>query len=138
MAFWLAHVHPIWMLVSLAMGFLTLRAGLALRTARRTGVRKNAADYKRHLRFAKPTMGMLWVGFAAGLASAVFLRGWDAFGSLHGLTSTVVLVGFSATAVLGRQHETGARKDPEFHGILGLVSMLGAALAFGTGFVLLP
>ena len=137
-AFYLAFVHPVWMVASLGCGVLTLRAGLRLRSARRRGIRKGAHDYRRHLRFAKPTLVMLWLGFAMGLASAAFLRGWDLFGTAHGLISVTALGLFTATATLGRRLEKGATRDPEVHGLLGLGSMLAAAAAFGTGLVLLP
>jgi hypothetical protein len=137
-SFYLAHVHPLWMLASIALAAMTLRAGLRLRTARRRGLRKQAADYRAHLRLAKPTLLMLWTGFALGLGSAVFIRGWDAFGTAHGIVSSSALVLFTATALLGRRLETGTSRDPEVHGLLGLLSVLAAGAAFGTGFVLLP
>ncbi len=138
LSFYLAHVHPLWMLTSIALSVMTLRAGMRLRNARRRGVRKNPADYRAHLKLAKPTILLLWLGFAAGLASAVFLRGWDAFGSAHGIVSSVALATFTATAVLGRCLELGRVRDPELHALLGLFSVLAAIAAFGTGFVLLP
>ncbi len=137
-SFYLAYLHPVWMLASLAMAVVTLRAGLRLRTARRRGIRKDAADYRSHLRFAKPTMGMLLIGFGAGLLSVVLLRGWDVFSTAHGFVSTTALVLFLATAALGRRLEKGQSREPEIHGILALLSVFSGAAAFGTGFVLLP
>ncbi len=137
-AYYLAHVHPAWMLVSITMAVLTLRAGLRLRTARRRGLRKSAADYRAHLKLAKPTIVMLWIGFAAGLASSLFIRGWDAFATAHGLVSSTALALFTATAILGRRLELGSYRDPDRHALLGLLSVLAAGAAFGTGFVLLP
>lgn len=138
LSFYLAHVHPVWMLVSIALSVLTLRAGLRLRGARRRGVRRRAADYRAHLRLAKPTLLMLWVGFALGLASAAFLRGWPVFDSAHGIVGTAALALFTATAVSGRRMERGANREPDLHALLGVLSVLAAGAAFGTGFVLLP
>jgi hypothetical protein len=47
------------MLASLALAAATLRAGLALRRARRLGQRRSAAAYRRHIRLAKPTLAMV-------------------------------------------------------------------------------
>ena len=137
-AFWLAFVHPLWMIVSLSCGVLTLRAGLRLRSARRRGTRRGAADYHRHLRFAKPTLAMLWLGFFGGLASSLWLRGWELLATAHGWISVLALGLFTVTGVLGRRLELGQSREPERHGLLGLVAMLAAAAAFGTGLVLLP
>lgn len=137
-AFYLAYLHPAWMLTSLAMSVATLRAGLRLRTARRRGIRKSAEEYRRHLRLAKPTLAMLLVGFGSGLASVAFLRGWDLFGTAHGVVGSVALGLFLATGLLGRRLEHGLTRDPERHGLLALLALLAAAAAFGTGFVLLP
>ncbi len=137
-SFYLAHVHPVWMLASIALSVATLRAGLRLRAARRRGLRRSADHYRGHLRLAKLTIVMLWLGFAAGLASSVFLRGWDALGTAHGFVGSTALALFTATAILGRRLERGTARDPEIHGWSGLLSVLAAAAAFGTGLVLLP
>jgi hypothetical protein len=148
------------MLGSLALAFLTLRAGLALRRARRLGHARSAAAYRRHLRLAKPTLLCVAVGFAAGIASSVGLRGWDAFGTAHGGVAVAALAAFLATGALGRRLEraSAARSEPtrglasreenevttarsravEWHARLAALAVLLAAAAIGTGFVLLP
>lgn len=138
LAFYLAYLHPLWMLGSLALAAATLRAGLALRRARRLGQRRSAAAYRRHLRLAKPTLLCVALGFAGGIASSVFLRGWDALASAHGAIAVVALVLFLATGALGRRLERGVGRAVEWHARLAALAVLAAAAAIGTGFVLLP
>jgi hypothetical protein len=126
------------MLLSLAAGALTLRAGLALRRARVRGQRRTAADYRRHLRLAKPALAMLVLGFAGGLASSLWLRGWPALESAHGLVASAALAALLATGALGRRLERGRREHVEWHARLAAVATLLSAAALGTGLVLLP
>lgn len=137
-AFYLAYLHPLWMLGTLALAAATLRRGLALRRARRLGQRPSAAAYRRHLRLAKPTLALLVLGFAAGIVSALWLRGWQALETAHGLVACTALVAFLATGVLGRRLERGARRGIEWHARLAACAVLLAAAAIGTGLVLLP
>jgi hypothetical protein len=126
------------MLMSLALAAAALRAGLALRRARRIGQRRSAEAYRRHLRLAKPALAFLAVGFAGGLASSVGLRGWDAFETAHGLVASSALASFLATGTLGWRLEHGKSRAVEWHARLAALSVLLAAAALGTGFVLLP
>jgi hypothetical protein len=137
-AFYLAYLHPLWMLASLALTAATLRAGLALRRARRLGQRRSAAAYRRHIRLAKPTLAMVVLGFAGGIASSLWLRGWQALESAHGLVACAALAAFLSTGALGRRLERGARDGIEWHARLAACAVLLAAAAIGTGLVLLP
>ena len=138
LAFWLAYVHPAWMIASLALAILTLRAGLRLRRARRLGLRRKAADLQRHLRLAKPAVAMILLGFAGGPVSAVWLRGWDAFHTFHAWIAMTAVALYVATAVLGRRLERGRGRPVEAHARLALLATFAAAAAFVAGFVLLP
>ena len=82
--------------------------------------------------------GVLALGFAGGLASSVLLRGWDAFGTVHGLVASAALASFLATGALGWRLEHGRSRAVEWHARLAALSVLLAAAALGTGFVLLP
>jgi hypothetical protein len=135
---WLAYAHPLFMLASLALAGLTLRAGLALRRVRRLGARRDGRAYARHLRLAKLTIALLPFGFAAGIASAVGLRGWSALGSAHGWIGSGTLALFLATALLGRALERRASEARDAHALLGVLAALCAAASLFTGFVLLP
>ena len=137
-AFYLAYLHPAWMLLSLGLAALALRAGLALRRARRLGQRRTADAYRRHLRLAKPALLLLALGFAGGIASALWLRGWDAFETAHGLVASAALAALLATGALGWRLEHGRSRAVEWHARLAALSVLLAAAAIGTGFVLLP
>lgn len=145
--FWLAHVHPAWMLAAIALAALALRAGLRLRAARRgAGMSAGAARAAlraRHILLGKIAVLAIGLGFGGGLVSVVWLRGWQVFGSAHGLVACAALVLFVSTAVLGRRLERGLqsgadRRARRRHAALGLLALLAAAAAFGTGFVLLP
>jgi hypothetical protein len=143
---WLAYAHPAFMLAALGLALFALRAGLALRRARRLGVRRDGRAYARHLRLAKLAVALLPLGFAAGIASAVMLRGWEALGSAHGLISSATLALFLAAAFVGRKLERGgsaarvggARVTPDAHALLAVLAALCAAASLFTGFVLLP
>lgn len=148
-AFWLAHAHPAWMLAAIALAALALRAGLRLRSARRgresaapdaAGAEMRAALRARHILLGKIAVLAIGLGFGGGLASVVWLRGWQVFGSAHGLVACAALALFVCTAVLGRRLESGAGhgRARRRHAALGLLALLAAAAAFGTGFVLLP
>jgi len=126
------------MLLSLALVGATLRAGLALRRARRLGQRRSSEAYRRHLRLAKPALVLIALGFAAGLASSLWLRGWSAFETAHSLVASAALATFVATGTLGWRLEHGTSRAVEWHARLAALSVLLAAAAIGTGLVLLP
>jgi hypothetical protein len=126
------------MLVSLALAAATLRAGLRLRAGRLRGARGLAGERRRHLRLAKLSVPLVLAGFLSGPASAVWLRGWDAFGSLHAWIASLAVLLFAATAWLGRRLEHGDLRWRELHALLAVSALLAGAAALGTGFVLLP
>jgi hypothetical protein len=126
------------MLSSLVLVGLALRAGLALRRARRLGQRRSAEAYRRHLRLAKPALVLIALGFTGGIASSAWLRGWGVFETAHGLVASAALATFLATGALGWQLEHGRSRAVEWHARLAALSVLLAAAAIGTGFVLLP
>ena len=132
------------MLASIALGAATLRSGLRLRSARRRGLRRPPGAMRQHLRRAKPTLVLLALGFTLGPASALWLRGWEPFETAHAWLSSLALLLFLATGILGHALERGRVRRAlrpravEVHGLLGVLSLLAAAAAFGSGFVLLP
>ena len=138
LASYLAYGHPLFMLATIGLALATLRAGLALRRARRLGERRTPQQLARHLRLAKSTLTLVPLGFGAGLASAVWLRGFDPLASAHGWVASGTLALFLATGFLGARLERGRLGARDAHALLGLLAALAAAAAFGTGFVLLP
>jgi hypothetical protein len=137
-AYWLAYAHPVFMLAALGFALMALRLGLGLRSARRLGERRDARTYARHLRLAKLAVALLPLGFAAGIASAVLLRGWSALTSAHGWISSGTLALFLAAAFFGRELERGAKDAHDNHALLAVLAALCAAASLFTGFVLLP
>jgi hypothetical protein len=126
------------MLFSLALALLALRAGLRLRRARLGLLQRSPGLRRRHLRLAKPAAALVLAGFLLGPVSAAWLRGWDPFGSFHGVLGLLVASLFGAAAVLGRRLERGRSRAAELHGWLGALAVLGALVAAVAGFVLLP
>ena len=118
--------------------FVALRAGLEIRRRRLRGQPPQAALRSRHLRFARPAVVLVVVGFVAGPVSAVLLRGWEVFGTLHAAIGGVAALSFVAAAVLGHRLEGGERKAREAHARVAALAALVAALAAVAGFVLLP
>jgi hypothetical protein len=125
------------MLASLALAILALRAGLAMRKRRTRGLGPKSGLMRRHLALAKPAVGLVLVGFGGGVVSAVMLRSWEPFDSLHGLVGLVVAALFALTGYAGQRAARG-RGGAGTHGLLGLSAVLLAALTAFAGFVLLP
>ena len=126
------------MAVSLVVAFLALRAGLALRRARRTGEGRAPDLRPRHLRWAKPAVLLVAVGFAGGPLSMVWLRGREAFGTLHAALGAVALLLFAGAALLGRRMERGRAFPRDAHALLGALALLAGLVAAVAGFAILP
>lgn len=141
-AFYLAYLHPVWMLCAIALALAALRSGLSLRRGRLGERSASPAERGRlrglHLRFAKFALPALYLGALFGLCSAVWLRGWSPLASAHGMLGMLTLALFTGAAVFGRSLEAGERRFASRHGMLGLAGTLATALTFGSGFVLLP
>ncbi|MFP8879444.1 MAG: DUF4079 family protein [Myxococcota bacterium] len=134
----LAYAHPLWMVASIALCTLALRAGLALRRTRVKRRRRTADLLSAHLRFAKPAVVVIAIGFAAGPISAVWLRDWAPISTFHSWLGIVVFALFVSAAVLGRRLERGRGRPVEAHAILAGLAVLFAAAAAIAGFILLP
>ena len=126
------------MLAALGLAARAFALGLRMRRARLRGTRRDPATRRSHLRVAKPAVVMLLAGFAVGPASALWLRGWDPFRSIHALIATLAMLLFAASGVLGRRLERGRGRPLEAHAVIGLAAMLAGAASFATGFALLP
>lgn len=126
------------MSLTLLLAAAALRAGLALRRARRSGARRRAADLRRHLRLARPAVLLVLAGFLAGPVSAVWLRDWDPFRTAHAWLALLAVALFASAGLLGHRLARGRGGSPDRHGLLGLLAVLTAVAALGTGLVLLP
>ncbi len=126
------------MLLSLALASLALRTGLALRRARRGRGRRSPTLRRSHLRLARPAVLLLLVGFVAGPISAVWLRGWEALETFHGVLGVIAAALFAWAGVLGQRIARGRSYARDTHALLGVLGILGGALAAVAGFSLLP
>ncbi len=126
------------MTATLLLAAATLRLGLRLRRMRQKSQRRPPELRRRHLRLAKATVTGVAIGFVAGPLSALLLRDWTPFGTLHAWVGSAVAALFFAAAVIGRRLERGESRSRDLHGLLGLIAVLGGALAAMAGFVLLP
>lgn len=126
------------MVASLAGVALALRAGMALRRARRTGERRAPDLRRRHLRVAKPAVAAVALGFAGGPLSMLWLRDRAPFETAHAWLGAAALALFAAAAVLGRRIERGRSRALDAHALLGVLGALLAGAAAVAGFVLLP
>lgn len=91
-----------------------------------------------HLRFAKPAVAMLLVGFVGGPISWVWLRGGEPLATLHGFVGLGVAALFAAAAAAGHRIEKHGSRAYDVHAVLGGLAILLAAVAAVAGFVLLP
>lgn len=139
---WLAYAHPVWMILSLAVVVLALRAGLRLRQQRQGRpaivARPRGELLAAHLRLAKPAVVLVLVGFVAGPISAVWLRGFEPFSKFHGWLGLLAAALFALAAFWGHALETGRSREASRHGMTAGLALLVAALGAVAGFVLLP
>ena len=77
------------MVVSVLLCGASLRAGLVLRRTRRFRTRRPPGLRETHLRFAKPAVIAVLIGFLGGPISAVLLRSWEPFRTFHGVVGLV-------------------------------------------------
>jgi hypothetical protein len=126
------------MALTLALVFLALRAGLAMRRARQRGKEKPPGLRARHMALARPAVILAGVGLLSGPISAFFLRDWAPMQTLHGWLALSAGVLLLAAGAVGRRLAAGTSRSLEIHARLGLLGALAAALAAFAGFVLLP
>jgi hypothetical protein len=150
---WLAYGHPAWMLIAIAMAVLALRAlaslgsrapqmpALATRSSARSPSRSScsASSPDRSpcgsCAAARPTR--------RPTPSSPPLRGRAPYETAHAFLATFAAALFASVAILGRRLERGSgrsrsRRMVDAHAALALLGTLAAAVAFATGFVLLP
>ncbi len=135
------YVHPAFMVATLALVLLALRHGLAMRSARSGGDlgRYSRKEHReRHLRFGKPAIALLVVGFLGGLATTAFWQGEAPLTTFHGLLGSLALLAFGAVARFGGRLEEGDLSAREAHAWAAFVAVLLAGTGPIAGFVLLP
>ncbi len=135
------YVHPAFMVTTLALILVALRHGLALRSARNGGDlgRYTRKEHRaRHLRFGKPAVGLLVVGFLGGLATTAFWQGVSPLTTFHGLIGSLALLAFGAVARFGGRLEEGDLSAREAHAWAAFIAVLLAGTGAVAGFALLP
>ncbi len=126
------------MIASLGAVALALKTGLRLRRAR-FGREPRTPDLLRaHLRFAKPAIALICVGFLAGPISAFWLRDWTPFATFHAWLGILAAALFLAVAIVGWRLEQHRGRPADAHAILAGLAVLAAAVAVVAGLVLLP
>lgn len=139
----LPFLHPFWQCVAIALGFLALREGLALRQRRRA--RGHAAGHRarraRHVRFGKGCLWFIWSGYLLGIGELFWVRGEPILRSAHFYFATLALGLFAWGALYGFAMVRGTRAyvaHRDLHGFLlplALFMMIGVGLL---GLKLLP
>jgi hypothetical protein len=132
----LAYLHPAAMVAVLALGLVVLREGARIRAAR---LRRRPFDSRRHRRLARWFVVLAGLGFGAGLASAIGLRGMEPLQSVHAWLVGPAVLAFGLAGALGLRLERGgrltARRIHLAAGALGMLTALAGAVA---GMAILP
>jgi hypothetical protein len=143
MAEWLPFLHPVWQMVGIALGFLALREGLALRRGRRLQLR-GAPQRARRLHHAWLGKWSLWVissGYLLGIGELWFVRAEAILRSAHFYFATIALALFCWGALYGfamLDNPTSSADRRDLHGFLlplALTMLVGVGLL---GLTLLP
>jgi hypothetical protein len=100
---WLPYLHPLWQSVGIALGFVTLREGLALRRGRRIRPQepRRGAQRARHVWLGKCCVWIIGSGYFLGLCELFFLRGEPILRSAHFYFATLTLGLFGWGAIYG-------------------------------------
>jgi hypothetical protein len=140
---WLPFLHPVWQSLGIALGFLALREGLALRRRRRTQVCAvmHSTQRVRHAWLGQCSLWIISSGYVLGIAVLWLIRAEAVLRSAHFYFATIALALFCWGALYGfamLRNPTvyGERRD--LHGFLlplALLMMVGAGLL---GLKLLP
>jgi hypothetical protein len=140
---WLPFLHPVWQGIGMALGFVALREGLALRRERRpqmpTG--RRAARRWRHARLGKCALGILVSGYGLGIGELWWIRGEPGARSAHFYFATLAIVLFCWGAIYGfamLRGTTSYAERRDLHGFLLPLALLMMVAAGLLGLKLLP
>jgi hypothetical protein len=140
---WVPFLHPVWQSVGIALGFVALREGLALRRRRRTRPQADTRGSRRarHVWLGKCCVWIIGSGYTLGLGELFLVRGEPILRSAHFYFATLALGLFAWGAMYGfamlRRGSTSAERR-DLHGFLlplALLMMVGVGLL---GLQLLP
>ena len=120
------------------LALLALRAGLALRRARRLGTEISSEQVQGHLRWAKLAVVLVGLAFIGGPSSMKWLRGHEIFTTLHSYLGLCTVILFGVAGFLGHRLEQGDFSPLEHHARLAVLAVLLGMITAVAGFVLLP
>ena len=140
---WLPFLHPVWQAMGIALGFMALREGLALRRRRRihTRISSQQTQRSRHARLGKYSLGLCGSGYLLGIGELWLVRGEAVLRSAHFYVATIAIVLFCWGAWYGfamLRSTAISAEQRDLHGFLlplALLMMVGAGLF---GLKLLP
>ena len=140
---WLPFLHPVWQSIGIALGFIALREGLALRRRRRTHARdiSRKAQRSRHARLGKYALGIISSGYLLGIGELWWVRGEAVLRSAHFYVATIAIALFCWGAWYGfamLRSTALSEQQRDLHGFLlplALLLMVGAGIF---GLKLLP
>jgi Protein of unknown function (DUF4079) len=140
---WLPFLHPVWQSLGIALGFVALREGLALRRRRRTQAHmvRQRAQRSRHARLGKYSLGIIGSGYLLGLGELWFIRGEAVMRSAHFYFATLALALFCWGALYGFAMLRGTAMSAEqrdLHGFLLPLALLMMVAVGLLGLRLLP
>jgi Protein of unknown function (DUF4079) len=132
---WLPFLHPVWQSMGIALGFVALREGLALRQGRRTQARalRPSARRARHVRLGKCCVWIIGSGYCLGIGELWLLRGETVLHSAHFFFATMALALFGWGALYGFAMLRGTRSYAERRDLHGFLLPLALLLMVGAG-----
>lgn len=134
----LAYLHPAIAGLTLLLGFVMLRMGLAQREQRTRKKTAPMGNLKRHATLGPWVIGLYVVSAFGGVGSAILLRGWKPLATWHGRVAVIGALGFVGVWWLGKKLLSGERAQANLHGVLGLLALFLGGISALLGISLLP
>ncbi|MBL8911479.1 MAG: DUF4079 family protein [Archangium sp.] len=134
----LVYAHPALAAVAILLAFIVYRDGFAQRKLRLRKITPPEGSYARHLKLAPWNAALIITAAIGGLISAVALREWKPFDTLHGWFGVTTAVLFTLMWWLGRKLIRGQKHVAERHGLIGLLALFAAGITGVLGISLLP
>jgi hypothetical protein len=138
----LAYLHPLWQIGSIAVAVWTLSLGLRMRALRRTGqgAAMRTTLLRRHVRAGLAFVGALTAGYAAGPLTLALVRDKPVFRSAHSFFATITLLLIVSGGALGWRlwRGTGSPTTRDLHAYCMGVGLFLATVAAVLGLGLLP
>jgi len=133
---WLPFLHPVWQIMGIALGFMALREGLALRRRRRTHARviSQRPQRWRHARLGKYSLGIIGSGYLLGIGELWLVRGEIILRSAHFYVATIAIALFCWGAWYGFAMLRSRAISAEQRDLHGFLLPLALLMMVGAGF----